>query len=145
MEISINHVKMHQYHFFPQKKYAILCYILVWRSAPPICLLYCLIIFGQSISISSFYFLEYHFAFDETCLELQVEAVVTTELSIHLHTKIWFAESATYSAVPLSIFLKLATRVNGHFLQRLSRKVPVAPQSLTPFGCCLQMFYSAAG
>ena len=66
----------------------------------------------------------------ETLLELwlvwQVDAMVTTELSIHLHTAISFAVSATYSAEPLGNFFILAAGVNGHFLQRFSRSVPVA-------------------
>ena len=73
-----------------------------------------------------FSFLECFCSVNKVWLIYQVEPMITTELSIHLHSIIWFAKSATYSAVPLAIILKLAIGFYGHFSQRLSRKDAVA-------------------
>ena len=93
-EISSNHVKVHQYHTFSTIRYAILCYILV-LVVGSFHMLVILIDYIRAVNFSSFFlFLDDLFTFDEALLVLQVETIVTTELSIQLHIKLWFAKSA---------------------------------------------------
>ena len=74
---------------------------------------------------------EYLLTFVKVLLTWTVEAIVTTELSIHRQTIILFSWSATNSVVPLVSFFITVTGVKGHFLHLFSLIFPVAPCPLS--------------